>query len=95
MDRTPQQNRALHKYCELVAEALDDAGYDMRHLITVPIRPTKDNVKECMFKEIMSALYPDKTSTTELSTVEMTEVYENMNRALGERLGIYVGWPTS
>jgi hypothetical protein len=94
MIRTAQQNKALHKYCELVAEALDEAGYDMKEIIKIPIRPNKENVKESMFKPIMSAIFPDKESTTELSSVEVTEVYEHMNRALGERFGIHVDWPS-
>ena len=43
--RTPRQNNSLHKWCELAAEHLADAGIDMRELIKVPIRPNKENFK--------------------------------------------------
>jgi hypothetical protein len=66
--RTVKQNSALHVYAGLLAEALDDAGHDMRTLIQVPIKPTMDNVKETIIKPVMTALYPGITSTTQLTT---------------------------
>ena len=92
--RTNQQNRALHKYCELVAQSMDDAGYDAQTAITMPIQLTGAIVKESIFKVIMSALYPDKVSSTELSTTEIQTVYENMSRALAQKFGVDVPWPS-
>jgi hypothetical protein len=93
--RTIKQNASLHKYAELLAETLDAGGYDMRTLIRVPIRPNKDNVKEEMIKPIMKALYPEKESTTQLTTKEMQEVYEVCNRATAQKLGISIEWPSN
>lgn len=92
--RTSLQNRALHLYLERLAEALDGAGYDMREVIKVPIKPTKENVKSEMLKPVLCALYPDKTSTTELTTTQMQELYEVMNQATAERFGVSVPWPS-
>ena len=92
--RTIPQNSALHLYLERLAEALDDAGYDMREVIKVPIKPTKENVKSEMLHPVMRAMYPDKKSTTELSTVEMQELYEVMNRFTAERWGVSIPWPS-
>lgn len=94
MQRTTQQNKALHLYLERLAEALGDAGYDMREVIKVPIKPTKENVKEEMLKPVMKALWPNKKSTTELSSAEIGELYEVMNAATAGRLGISVLWPS-
>ena len=94
MNRTTQQNRSLHKYCELLARALDAAGIDMKQAIRVPIRPTKENVKETMVHAVMGALYPDVKSTADLTTKQMMEVYENMNRITGELFGMHVAWPS-
>lgn len=94
MKRTDQQNKALHLYCELLAAALDSAGYDMRKLIKVPIKPTKENVKETMVRPVLNALYPDIKSTTEVTTVQMQELYEVLNRATAEKLGISIPWPS-
>ena len=94
MKRTILQNKSLHKYLTWVAKALADSGQDMRKVIKLPIRPTTENVKETMFKPVMKAMFPDKTSTTELSTVEMQQVYEAFNSAISERLGVGFDWPS-
>ena len=91
--RTLKQNRALHLYLTNLANALDDAGIDLRHAIQVPIRPTMENIKENMWKAIQMALYPEIESSKELSTKQMTEVYENLNRAVATRYGVHVSWP--
>lgn len=94
MKRTLSQNAALHLYLTRLAEAMDEAGMDMKQVIHLPIRPTQENVKETMWKPVMNALYPEIKSTTELSTAQMVEVFENFNRAIGERLQIHVEWPS-
>jgi hypothetical protein len=94
MQRTLSQNASLHKYLEIIAEQLADSGQDMRKLVKLPIRPTKENVKENMFKPVMNALYPDIESTTDLSTTQMQHVYEVFNVAMGERLGVSADWPS-
>ena len=93
MKRTPKQNAALHKYLRLLAEALDGAGYDMRTLVKIPIRPTPENVKESLWRPVQQALYPDIESTTELDTKQVNDVYEVLDRATGEKLGIHVDFP--
>ena len=94
MQRTSQQNRALHLYCQMVADELNAAGYDAQTVITLPISLTQDIVKDCIFRAIMRALYPDKESTTELSTTEMQDVYENMNAATAQKFGVSIPWPS-
>lgn len=91
--RTALQNRSLHKYIALLAEAMDAAGYDMREVIKVPIHPTPSNVKEEMIRPVMRALWPEITSTADLSTSQLGELYETMNRFTSERLGIHVDFP--
>jgi len=92
--RTGQQNKALHKYCQMVADEMNAAGYDAKQVISLPISLTPEIVKDCIFKAIMTALYPDKTSTTQLSTTEIQDVYENMNRATGQKFGVSMDWPS-
>lgn len=94
MQRTQKQNNSLHKFCELLAEAMDEAGIDMKTAVKAPIRPTKENVKETIVKVVMNALYPDVESTTQLTTKELQEVYENVNRFTGQLWGIHVPWPS-
>ncbi|MCP4259769.1 MAG: hypothetical protein GY774_19990 [Planctomycetes bacterium] len=92
--RSPQQNKSLHKYCQWVADEMNAAGYDAQTAISLPIQLTPELVKECIFKRIMAAMYPDKESTTELSTTEMQAVYETMNAATASKFGISMQWPS-
>ena len=93
--RTSRQNRSLHKYAELLAAALKDAGYeDMRTVIKVPIAPTKENVKEEMIRPGLKAMFPELESTSKLTTVQMQQLYEQMNLFTSERLGVSVEWPS-
>jgi len=87
--RTLQQNKALHKYFELLAEQLNSAGYDMKKVLKpeIDISWTKENVKEYLWKPIQSALFLKK-STTELETKDIDKVYDVLNRHLGQKLGI-------
>ncbi len=92
--RTPSQNNSLHKYCDELAEELNNAGMDMRAVIKdeVEIPWTKESVKEYLWKPLQKAMF-QKESTTELNTVQVGKVYEVLNKTIGERTGIYVSWP--
>lgn len=92
--RTAKQNSALWKYLTMLAEKMDGAGIDMKEAIHVPIRPNKDNVKAEMFDKVMMALFPEVDSSTKLSTRQIQEVYENLNRFTAQRFGITVEWPS-
>ena len=92
--RTTQQNKALHLYLSQVADEMNAAGYDAKQVISLPIRLTPELVKDCIFKVIMRAMYPDKESSTELSTTEIQNVYETMNAATGEKFGVSLEWPS-
>jgi len=97
--RTPTQNNALHKYCEIIAESLNDAGYDVRDVLEkmkegVDIPWTKMRVKEFLFKFIQEKMY-GKTSTTELlKHEEIGRIHEVLQRFLGERFHLeYIDFP--
>ena len=94
--RTSVQNAALHKGFSLLAEALNDAGYEMKAVLAVKevdVSWTKESVKEVLFRPIMSAM-TEKGSTTELGKVEVSEVWDVLNRHLGENFGVTVGFPS-
>jgi len=95
MNRTPQQRKAIEVYCRKLADALNNAGYTVNDqvVLRLPVSWTQENIKELMFKQIMTALYPEKESTTQLDTDEVSEVYENLNLAVSERTGVSVAWP--
>ena len=93
--RSLTQNRALHLFCQWLADTLNDAGYDMRKTLRedVEVPWTQNAVKEHLWRPIQEAL-TDKRSTTEITTVEPTEIHALLSRHLGERLGVTCPpWP--
>lgn len=91
--RTIKQNRALHVYFTQLAQELNESGQDMKQVIRVPISWSAYSVKEYLWKPLQKAML-GKDSTTELTTDEIDKVYDNMNRIIGERTGVYVEWPS-
>jgi hypothetical protein len=94
MNRTNQQNRALHLWFDMVAEALNDAGYDMRKTLKpgVEIPWTKETIKDYLWRPVQME-YLRKRSTTELSTKDIDKVYDILNRHL-VKFGIHTPFPS-
>ena len=94
--RTSSQNRALHKFCELLAKELNDAGLDMRVMFkpTYNIPWTTENVKNHIWRPFQKALY-DKESTTFLrKQEEIDKIHKTIMRELGEKKGVpYIPFP--
>jgi len=92
--RTLTQNAALHKWCELMATALNDAGLDMRIVLAhhAEIPWSGREVKERLWRPVQESVI-GKTSTTEADRNEYTDVFEVLNRHFGERFGVHVPWP--
>ena len=96
MQRTLQQNKAIHLYCQLLADALNDAGLDIQHVLTqkqVSIPWSGDRAKELLWREIQRAMF-NKESTTELSRSEVSQVYEVLDRHISEKFGVHVEFPS-
>ena len=93
--RTKQQNKALHVLFQLLADELNTAGLDMRKTlkpgVDIPWGPVA--IKEFMWRPIMEAQL-GKRSTTEMTTVEIDEVFDTINKHLGERFGLHVPFPS-
>lgn len=94
--RTARQNKALHTYLEMVAHELLNQGQTMTNVINklpqVEITPTKDSVKEIIWRPLQEAVV-GKKSTTELTTTEVTKVYEIMSMFLSKQFGISLSFP--
>lgn len=93
---TSQQNKALHVGFQLLAEALNDAGYEMKAVLAakdVDVPWTKESVKEVLFRPIMAAM-TQKGSTTEMDVLEVSDVWNVLLRHLGENFGINVPFPS-
>jgi hypothetical protein len=95
--RTDRQNRAIHKYLEMVAHELSNQGQTMNGVVakmtTTESPPTKNSVKEVIWKPIQTILC-GKKSTTELSTAEVNKVYEVVSQFLANQFQISLPFPT-
>lgn len=85
----------MHKWFELVAAELRVSGIDMRKALAkdIEIPATPELVKECIWRVTQNAMF-SKESTTELTTKQVIEVYEVLNKHLGETLHIHVPFPS-
>lgn len=93
MKRTEKQSRSIHLWFEEVARELNDRGIDMRVLVKdLQVTHTKESVKG-IWKAIGEAKY-GKGSTTQLTSKEIDEIYDEMNRLLSE-FDIHIAFPNS
>jgi len=91
-NRTAQQNRALHNYYQRLSKALNEGGYTFEQVIDKPQIPwTSEIVKNNLWRKIQVSM-TGKQSTRDLSTAQVSEVYEAMNAWLGSNLGIHVAF---
>lgn len=92
--RTKAQNRSLHDWCNSVAIALNDAGYDVRTFFKegVSIPFTRQIVVDDIWRPVQMAL-TGHVSTKDPTPKQYIEIYEVLNRALSEK-GIHVPWKT-
>ena len=93
--RTILQNKSLYLLFQMIADECNNAGYDMQEVLkqSVSVPCTGVNIKEDLFKPIMYALLK-KSSTTKLTTKEIDEVFDVLNRHLAEKLKIHVPFPS-
>lgn len=96
MQRTDSQRKAIEVYCRLVAEELWRNGHTMQDVVKAikraEIRPTQARVKEIVWNGISEAQL-QKPSSTMLEKHEVTEVYERMNKFIGQEFGIHIPFP--
>lgn len=93
--RTLQQSKALHLYFTQLAEMLNDAGLDMRKVLkpSISIPWTPQTIKENLWKPVME-FQLQKSSTTEMTTKDIDEVYDVINKHIGEQFGISIEFPS-
>jgi hypothetical protein len=94
--RTDTQNRALHKYFDLLAKELNAAGYTVQLVLKEKVDLSWDGnkIKELIWRPAQEAI-TGKKSTTKLDKVsEITEVWEHLNLHLSEKFGIHVAFPS-
>ena len=91
--RTDKQLRSIWLYCGLVAEALNEAGLDIKLLIKqdLEVSWTKELIMDIYWRTIQKTLF-DTDSTKDLKTNQVSEVYEELNRHIS-KFGLSVPFP--
>lgn len=91
--RTLTQNASLHLFCQQLADALNDAGFDFRTFVKegYPVPFNESLVKEYLWRPIQKAI-TGHNSTTKPEKHEYGTIYESLNVKLAEH-GIFVAWP--
>ena len=96
--RTTTQNAAMHKYFELMAQALNDAGYSYSDFVELveekgnQVAWTESNFKETGWRLVQRAMF-NKESTSDLETHEVTKVYEVINARFADLAGVSMNFP--
>lgn len=93
--RTDRQNASMHLFFQLLATELNDSGLSMMKVLKqeAEIPWQAESIKEYLWRPIQEA-QTGKKSTTKLDTKEVGEVYETLNRHLGERFNVHVPFPS-
>ena len=94
--RTTQQNKAIHRYCEMLALSFNAAGITKR--LTLPSGYvietdwSMDSVKREIWHPIQDSLF-GTTSTADLETKQVNEVYMIIDRDVAGPQGISIPFP--
>jgi hypothetical protein len=92
--RTHKQNNALHVYCRMLSEALNDAGYDMKKTLKqeAEIPWTTELVKQYLWKPVQEAVTgTDSTSTA--GAEDYDKVHQVLSKHLSEKFNVYIPFP--
>ena len=94
--RTAAQNNALHLYFKLLADDLNEAGFDQ---LTFPWKEgakldwTAESVKEHLWKPIQNAMLKE-SQTSKMKKEDVDKVYQTLARALAEKTGVTTSFPS-
>jgi hypothetical protein len=103
--RTIPQNSAIHLYCEWMASGLNDAGYTFTEFVEYIMKHgysvdwTGDMFKTNVWHRIQRPIYPEAVnskgdpSTAKLKSEQVTKVYEEANRFIGNIAGVTLPFP--
>jgi hypothetical protein len=97
IQRTSTQNKAIHVYLEMVARELSNQGQTLQGVVKqiawTEITPTKQAIKEVLWRPVME-IVTGKKSTTELTTAEVSKVYEIISMFLAKNFSIDLPFPS-
>lgn len=93
--RTLTQNAALHLMFEQLAQELNSKGLDQRKVLSerIEIPWSKDSVKDFLWRPVQDSMFKT-TSTTDLKSNEIDEVFKILQRHLNQKLNIGIEFPS-
>lgn len=91
--RTTAQNSALHLFFSMIAKELNNQKLTIPKVLKADVTFSPDAVKDYMWRPIQKAV-TGKESSTKLEKQEIDQVYEVLNKLLGEKFGIHVPFPS-
>ena len=95
--RTELQNRSLHLYFTLLATAFNEAGLTVMVVLKALFKTpnfawSAHLIKERIWRDVQEQTL-GTTSTTKLETVNVSMIYDSINRATSDKLGVSVAFP--
>lgn len=94
--RTPQQGKAIHVFCELLAKAMNEMGLDQRKVLKpgIEIPWTKDAIKTQIWHPIQEAMYNTNSTIFLHKQEQIDKIHEVIMRELGKNHGVeYIKFP--
>lgn len=93
--RTTSQNSALHLLLTQLSNDLNASGKTMMKVLsqTAEIEWTPTSTKEYLLRPFIKAMY-NKSSTTDLTTKELSEATEAMLRHVAKTTGVSLDFPS-
>lgn len=93
IQRSNQQNRALHKGCQEVADLLIESGVSLQVLLQhLDVRPSMESIK-AIYRDIARAKF-EVSSTADLDTTQVNKVWEDLSKAVSQTTGVYIPFPS-
>lgn len=91
--RTIQQNKAMHKGFQEIADELINHGISLQTAFKdLDIRPTAENIKD-WFRQIAHAKF-NVSSTADLKTHQINQVWEDLTKTLSINTGVLFHFPS-
>lgn len=89
--------KSMHVYFGLLAQELNDAGFDFKRFLEVSeyqakVDFDKEIVKNWLWRPVQIAM-TGKISTTEITAYEAIKIYEILGKRVAELTGASVPWP--
>jgi hypothetical protein len=94
--RTALQNRALHKYIRDVANEMANNGHSLNVILkpTFEIPSNEKTFKHVIVHPLIKAIFGIE-STKDMTTKQINELYDIINKQVGEHCQIHIPFPNT